>query len=153
MNDNMTFRILDIIRGTTVDGPGFRTSIYFAGCPHHCKGCQNPQSWDSEGGKIMSLKEIMKIVDEEEFNVTLTGGDPLLNPEKLAVLAQAIKAAGYNIWLYTGYTFEEIQQDERLKLPLAYIDVIVDGPYIEAFRNPDLKFRGSSNQRIILLNH
>ncbi len=69
-------RILDIVRGTTVDGPGFRTSIYFAGCGHHCPGCHNPQSWDFAGGSEMSLGQLTDIITEEDFDVTLTGGRP-----------------------------------------------------------------------------
>ncbi len=75
-------RILDIVRGTTVDGPGFRTSIYFAGCGHHCPGCHNPQSWDFAGGSEMSLGQLTDIITEEDFDVTLTGGDPLYQHEK-----------------------------------------------------------------------
>lgn len=143
------YRVLDIVRGTTVDGPGFRTAIYFAGCDHRCPGCHNPQSWDFNGGKEMTHDEIMKIVREEDFDVTFTGGDPLYMPEKIATLAKAIKKEGYGIWLYTGFTIEEIRKSERLSLPLPYLDAIVEGPYIESERDPDLRFRGSRNQRIV----
>lgn len=145
----MIFRVLDIIKGTTVDGPGFRTAIYFAGCRHACPGCHNPQSWDFNGGTEMTLEEIMKIIDEEDFDVTLSGGDPMYHPEEIAALAEAIQSSGHKVWLYTGFTIEEILADERLSLPLPYLDAIVDGPYIEALRDPDLPFRGSSNQRIL----
>lgn len=145
----MTFRILDIIRGTTVDGPGFRTAIYFAGCKHACPGCHNPQSWDFNAGKEMALEEIMAIVEEEDFDVTLSGGDPLYHPKETAALAAAIQAIGHKVWLYTGFTIEEIRSSKELSAPLPYIDAIVDGPYIAALRDPDLPFRGSTNQRII----
>lgn len=143
------FNVLDIIRGTTVDGPGFRTSIYLAGCSHRCKGCHNPQSWDPDGGVSMTIDEIMKIVREEDFDVTLTGGDPLFNPKKTEMLARAIKDAGYNVWLYTGYTIEEIENNENLRNVLRFVDVVVDGPFIAPLKDEDLPFRGSSNQRII----
>ena len=146
-----TFHVIDIIRGPTVDGPGFRTAIYFAGCRHQCPGCHNPQSWDENGGRPYSLQEIIDIIREEDFDVTLTGGDPLFSPSKTAILAQAIKELGYNIWLYTGYTYEDILSSPELSIPLPYLDVIVDGPYIESMRDTDLPFRGSSNQRIIRL--
>lgn len=145
----MKFRVLDIIRGTTVDGPGFRTAIYFAGCRHACPGCHNPQSWDFNAGTEMTLEEIMEIVEEEDFDVTLSGGDPMYHPEEIAALAQSIQALGHKVWLYTGFTIEEILADERLSLPLPYLDAIVDGPYVASLRDPDLPFRGSSNQRII----
>lgn len=144
-------RVLDIIDGTTVDGPGFRTAIYFAGCRHQCPGCHNPQSWDFGGGTEMTLDQLMEVIEEEEFDVTLTGGDPLYHPEEIAVLAEKIKESGYKVWLYTGFTMEEIKSSERLSLPLPFLDAVVDGPYIEALRDPDLLFRGSSNQRIINL--
>lgn len=147
----MKYRVLDIIRGTTVDGPGFRTAIYFAGCRHQCPGCHNPQSWDFGGGTEMTLDQLMEVIEEEEFDVTLTGGDPLYHPEEIAVLAEKIKESGYKVWLYTGFTMEEIKSSERLSLPLPFLDAVVDGPYIEALRDPDLLFRGSSNQRIINL--
>lgn len=148
----MTYRVLDILRGTTVDGPGFRTAIYFAGCRHACPGCHNPQSWDFNAGREMTLEELMAIIVEEDFDVTLSGGDPLYRPREIAELAKRIKESGHKVWLYTGFTIEQIQTDERLSLPLPYLDAIVDGPFIEALRDPDLPFRGSSNQRIIFLS-
>lgn len=149
----MKYRVLDILRGTTVDGPGFRTAIYFAGCRHACPGCHNPQSWDFKGGIEMTLEEIMEIVEEEDFDVTLTGGDPLYHPEEIAMLSRRINEAGHKVWLYTGFTIEEIQESKLLSLPLPYVDAIVDGPFIESLRDPDLPFRGSSNQRIIMNPH
>lgn len=149
--ENITFRVLDIVRGTTVDGPGFRTAIYFAGCHHKCPGCHNPQSWDFEAGTIMTLEEIMQVVEEEDFDVTLSGGDPLYHAEDIAHLARTIKETGHTVWLYTGFTYEEILDSPLLSAPLPYLEAIVEGPYIEALRDPDLLFRGSSNQRIIRL--
>lgn len=149
--ENISFRVLDIVRGTTVDGPGFRTAIYFAGCHHKCPGCHNPQSWDFEAGTEMTLEEIMQVVEEEDFDVTLSGGDPLYSAEDIAILARAIKETGHTVWLYTGFTYEEIMESPRLSAPLPYLEAIVEGPYMEALRDPDLLFRGSSNQRIIRL--
>ena len=149
--ENISFRVLDIVRGTTVDGPGFRTAIYFAGCHHKCPGCHNPQSWDFEAGTEMTLEEIMQVVDEEDFDVTLSGGDPLYHAEDIAILARAIKETGHTVWLYTGFTYEEILESPLLSAPIPYLEAIVEGPYIEALRDPDLLFRGSSNQRIIRL--
>lgn len=85
------FRVLDIRRGTTVDGPGFRTSVYFAGCTHSCKGCHNPGSWDFGGGVEMTLEDLMSVIEEEDFDVTFSGGDPLMHPESIYVLSKAIK--------------------------------------------------------------
>lgn len=99
----------------------------------------------------MQLEDIMKVVKEEDFDVTLTGGDPLFDPVATLLLARAIKEAGYNIWLYTGYEIEEIKASQKLRKVLDYVDVVVDGPYIEALRDPDLPFCGSSNQKIVVL--
>lgn len=146
-------RILDIIRGTTVDGPGFRTAIYMAGCRHHCPGCHNPQSWDFEAGRDMTMEELMEIIVEEDFDVTLSGGDPLYHPEEVRTLTRKIKEAGHSTWVYTGFTLEQIERSERLKNALEYCEAVVEGPFIEARRDPDLRFRGSSNQRIIYLRN
>ncbi|MBD5370194.1 MAG: anaerobic ribonucleoside-triphosphate reductase activating protein [Bacteroides sp.] len=149
----MTFRVLDIRLGTTVDGPGLRTSIYFAGCDHACPGCHNPDSWDFNGGDEMTLSDLLDVIEEEDFDVTLTGGDPLMHPESVAALAAEIKRrTGKGIWLYTGYTIEEIMADPRLKRAISDIDTVVEGPFVESLRDPELLFRGSSNQRIIHLS-
>lgn len=144
-------RVLDIIRGTTVDGPGFRTSIYLAGCRHECPGCHNPESWDFAGGRDMTLEEIMEIVREEEFDVTLSGGDPLYHPEEVEALTALIREAGFKTWVYTGFTWEEIQADPKLMKALVNVEAIVEGRFLKALRDPDLLYRGSSNQRIIYL--
>lgn len=145
-------RILDIIRGTTVDGPGFRTSIYFAGCRHRCPGCHNPASWDFGAGKEMTEDEIMAVVEEEEFDVTFSGGDPLYHPEEVRRLSARIREAGYNVWVYTGFTWEEIIASPELRRCLENCEAVVEGPFVEGLRDESLKFRGSSNQRIIYLD-
>lgn len=147
--DNIIYNVLRIIRGTTVDGPGLRTSIYLAGCPHHCTGCQNPQSWDENNGVHMSLDEILRIVEEEDFNVTLSGGDPLNNPLLAKKLIKALKNNRRNVWVYTGYTWENIIANPVLFDAIRNADILVDGPFIEDLKDLDLPFRGSSNQRLI----
>lgn len=141
--------VLDIMKGTTVDGPGFRTSIYIAGCRHQCPGCHNPQSWDFNGGEPHSLSQLMEIIMEEDFDVTLSGGDPLYHPEEVAQLAKLIAATGHKLWIYTGFKWEEICDNPIYREILQNTEAIVDGPFIESLKDPDLKFRGSSNQRII----
>ncbi|MDE7080616.1 MAG: anaerobic ribonucleoside-triphosphate reductase activating protein [Muribaculaceae bacterium] len=153
MNSNqITFNVLDIRRGTTVDGPGLRTSIYLAGCRHACPGCHNPDSWDFNAGSPMTLEEILRVVDDEDFDVTLSGGDPLMHPDTLPILIHAIKERGKNVWVYTGYTIEQIEADPKLWDAVKEADTIVDGPFMRDLRDPDLLFRGSSNQRIIDLH-
>lgn len=149
MPEEPTYRILDIRRGTTVDGPGLRTSIYMAGCRHACPGCHNPDSWDPRGGTPMSLSSLLEIISDEDFDVTLTGGDPLWLGERLIPLVEAIKAEGKNLWLYTGFTIHEIRLSPLLRRVVRDIDTIVEGRFVNALRDPDLRFRGSSNQRIV----
>lgn len=144
-----TLRVIKIVDGTSVDGPGLRTSIYFAGCPHHCQGCHNPQTWDYNAGEEMSIKKIMEQIIENDFNVTFSGGDPLAQIDNLVLLAKGIKSLGKNIWCYTGYRYEEIISDISKRQILQYIDVLVDGQYISELRDSKLLFRGSSNQRLI----
>lgn len=150
----MKIRVLDIAYETMADGPGFRTSIYCAGCIHHCPGCHNPQSWDFNGGKEMTVQELLDIIKDDEFaDVTFSGGDPLCQVEAFTELARRIKEeTDKTIWCYTGYTYEKILADERLSMILPYLDVLVDGPFVQELRNPELRFRGSSNQRIIYLS-
>jgi len=146
----LTLRILNIVEDTMVDGPGFRTSIYCAGCRHACPGCHNPQSWAMDGGREMSIEQIMCVVESDPFaNVTFSGGDPMYQAAGFAELARQIhRRTNKDIWCYTGFTFESLIHDDQREL-LAEIDVLVDGPFIQALRDEDLLFRGSSNQRII----
>lgn len=145
-------RVVDIVDGTSVDGPGLRTSIYFAGCDHRCPGCHNPSTWDFSAGRDMTVDELMHRIIDNEFNVTFSGGDPLYQFEPLTVLARAVKAAGKTIWCYTGFIYEDLLADPRYAELLSLIDVLVDGPFILSLRDTDLHFRGSSNQRIIPLH-
>ena len=133
-----------------VDGPGFRTSIYCAGCNHQCPGCHNPQSWSFDGGREMTTEEIMKIIVADPYaNVTFSGGDPMYQATGFLELAREIhKRTNKDIWCYTGFTFESLINLEQREL-LEQIDVLVDGPFIEKLRDTDLLFRGSSNQRLI----
>ncbi len=142
-------RVLDIIAGTTVDGPGLRTSVYFAGCPHQCGGCHNPQSWDFNGGTELSDDAIMKEIETNGFNVTFSGGDPMSQAAALIPLAKKIKSAGYTLWCYTGYSFEDVVTDPIKRNLLELSDVLVDGHYMNKLRDISLRFRGSSNQRLI----
>lgn len=147
----MTVRILDIAYETMVDGPGLRTSIYFAGCQHYCRGCHNPQSWDMNGGYEVTIDYLLDIVKSDEFaNVTFSGGDPLYQCDGVTELAKRIKEeTNKTIWVYTGFAYEEILENAWLSQILPHIDVIVDGPYVEELRDEDIAFRGSRNQRII----
>ena len=146
----MELYILDIIESTIVDGPGMRTTIYAAGCNHHCKKCHNPQSWSIDNGVKLPINEILDKILSNNENVTFSGGDPLFQLSGFSKLAKLIKEnSNKTIWCYTGFTYEQV-----LTLPnsielLKYIDVMVDGPFIDSLKDESLLFRGSSNQRII----
>ena len=143
--------ILNIIEDTTVDGPGFRTAIYAAGCPHKCLGCHNPESWNQGNGHWMTTEEILeKILVDDFADVTFTGGDPIFQTQGFTKLASAIKQhSEKNIWCYTGYTFEQLVRTPQHLQLLKYIDVLVDGKFIEQLKDEQLYFRGSANQRLI----
>ena len=143
-------RVLSIIEDTMVDGPGFRTSIYCAGCRHRCAGCHNPQSWDFDGGREMNTEDIMRVIETDPYaNVTFSGGDPMYQAAGFAELAREIhRRTNKDIWCFTGFRFENLIQEDQREL-LEQIDVLVDGPYVESLRDTDLLFRGSSNQRLI----
>ena len=147
------YNVLDIVRGTTVDGPGFRTAIYLAGCSHRCPGCHNPQTHDFSGGTLRDTQEIVALLGSNPLvrGVTLTGGEPMMQAAALCEIAGAARAQGMNVWCYTGYTLEELlaQKDpDRMRL-LGLIDVLVDGRYVARERSLDLLYRGSRNQRLI----
>ena len=149
MNKNIS--ILNIIEDTTVDGPGFRTSIYAAGCHHKCAGCHNPESWNIGNGTDYTINEILNKVKQAELsNVTFSGGDPFYQIDAFTELAKRIKAeTNKTIWCYTGYLYEQVATSKRLSQILPFIDVLVDGQFVESLKDEDLQFIGSSNQRII----
>ena len=134
-----------------VDGPGLRAVIWTQGCNHNCKGCLNPQTHDLCGGYEADTYDIAKDIQKLKLHrgVTLSGGEPFMQSEALTEVAKVCKANNLDVWVYTGYTFEQIQNDEMLKPVLDYVDVIVDGRFEPDLYSPYLEFRGSSNQRII----
>ena len=143
-------RVLHVVEGTSVDGPGLRTSIYLAGCSHHCPGCHNPESWDMNGGEERTLDELMDIIAYNEAPVTFSGGDPLAQAQPLALLINRIKQElGYNVWCYTGYTWQQVTQQPQLMAVVRQLDVLVDSPFLMVERDTKLRFRGSRNQRLI----
>ncbi|MDE6540782.1 MAG: anaerobic ribonucleoside-triphosphate reductase activating protein [Muribaculaceae bacterium] len=144
-----TVRIVDIVDGTAVDGPGLRTSIYTAGCAHCCPECHNRHTWPFDSGRDMTAQELLEQVERNGFNVTFSGGDPMYQAAALAPLAAEIRSKGYNVWCYTGFTFEELARMPEATEFMRHIDVLVDGPFIASRRRDGLHFRGSDNQRIL----
>lgn len=143
--------ILEILEDTTVDGPGLRTTIYCAGCPNHCPGCHNPQSWDIANGHITDVDDILETILADPFaDVTFSGGDPMFQAEGFTELAKKIKQNSCkNIWCYTGYLFEQLMENPAQRALLEHIDVLVDGRFVESLKSDELRFRGSSNQRVL----
>jgi anaerobic ribonucleoside-triphosphate reductase activating protein len=131
------------------DGIGIRTVIFFQGCKHHCYKCQNPETQTKGKGNNVSLQYLLNIIDNDKLaiGVTFSGGCPMCFPEQVIELAKIIKERNKNIWCYCGEKIEELK-DKQLEL-LKYIDVIVDGRYMDNLRDDTLAFRGSLNQKIL----
>ena len=147
----MQIRIAGLVPESFVDGDGIRFAVFMQGCLRNCDGCQNPDTHALDGGKIFDTADIIaKFRTNKLLNgITLTGGEPLLQIDAANELATAAKNFGLNVWLYTGFTFEELWSDTYSTRLLANVDVVVDGAFVESLRDLDLQFRGSSNQRII----
>ena len=139
------------------NGCGCRVTLWVSGCSHHCIECHNPETWDYDSGQAFTtksyqdLKEVLSLPYIE--GLTLSGGDPLYkdNARGILTLCEKVKAdfPTKDIWLYTGYTWEQILKNPALKEVLDFIDVLVEGPYVKELRDISLAFRGSSNQRIV----
>lgn len=143
-------QLMRIVVDTTVDGPGWRSSVYCAGCRHACPGCHNPETWSFKAGQEVTVDEIVAQLAETEGNITFSGGDPMYQAEAFTELARRIrKELHRTIWCYTGFRYEEVVSDPVMSAMLPYLEVLVDGPFIEAEKSLDLLFRGSRNQRLI----
>lgn len=147
-------RIADIIDDSIVDGPGLRLTVFTQGCPHRCKGCHNPGTHESAGGREIAIKEILEQYRDNPLlsGITFSGGEPFMQPEALAKLARLIRASGGDVIVYTGFYFEELLKPAiraRATPLLAEADLLIDGPYVEELRSLELRFRGSSNQRVL----
>ena len=136
------------------DGPGVRVSIFFQGCEFHCKNCFNPETWDFDGGKEFTdetIERVLELCDNENISgLSILGGEPMhpCNIEGTTKLAKAFKQKFPNktLWAWSGFLFDKWVKDKEVA---KYLDVIVDGQYIDEKRNPTLKWKGSENQRVI----
>ena len=141
-----------IVEDSIVDGPGIRATIFCQGCPHHCPGCHNPETWPFTGGTAMDTEDMVAIVKNNPLcrGVTFSGGEPFSQAAGFAKLAKLLKEKGYEVASYSGYTFEELLDgtDGQKKL-LHYLDVLIDGPFVMREKSLEIAFRGSRNQRII----
>lgn len=152
-----TLRLAGIVDESVVDGPGVRLVVFAQGCPHRCRGCHNPHTWDFDGGATTSISEITLRAAANPIlrGITLSGGEPFAQAPGFARLAQNARRAGLSVVTYTGYTLEQLLASPALdsapgvrELLLA-TDILIDGPFAQALADPSLPYRGSRNQRII----
>lgn len=134
-----------------VDGKGLRMVVWTQGCIHNCPLCHNQQTHDLTGGTLVEIDDVVNEINAYTFKsgVTISGGDPFEQREALLELTKKLKENKTNIWVYTGYTYEQLLNYDICKEIFKYIDVLVDGPFINALKSDTLRFKGSSNQRII----
>lgn len=150
-----SIQIAGVVRESIVDGPGIRFALFTQGCPHHCKGCHNPQSHNFAGGSSVRCEDILAEIDKNPLlsGVTFSGGEPFCQPESLCELAQGVKQRALGLMIYTGYTYEQLcdmaAQNPAVGGLMQLADYIVDGRFELAQRDLTLAFRGSRNQRVI----
>ena len=141
-----------IVSDSIVDGPGIRTTIFCQGCPHHCPGCHNPETWDFGCGTQVPVEDLVDVVRSNPLcrGVTFSGGEPFTQAAGFAKLARLLKELGYEVASYSGYTFEALLEgSEEQKELLRTIDILIDGPFLMAEKSLEIAFRGSRNQRIL----
>ena len=150
-----TVRLSGIAYESLVNGPGMRRVFFAQGCKHNCEGCFNPETHDFSGGEEKNIDDLIKDVLKNKMikGITFSGGDPVEQAEKFSYMAKAFKKSGLNIWCYTGYTFEilleKMKSEDSIRELIENIDVLVDGRFEINNKKDGLRFRGSSNQRII----
>lgn len=150
----MNLRIASgITLDSIVDGPGLRAVVWCQGCFHNCPGCHNPQTHSTEGGRLVAVEEVIEKISALKIHqgITFSGGEPFLQAKALVPIAEAAHRRGLDVWSFSGYKFEELLQDPQPNCTdlLRNIDVLVDGRFIKELRDLSLRFRGSSNQRMI----
>lgn len=156
-------RIAGLVKNDIVDSDdGIAVALYFQGCPHHCKGCHNPETWDFNGGMEIDREELIKTVMDSltengiKRSLSILGGEPLApqNINNTIYILSKIREQfkDIKILLWTGYSFKDIKKDKQQKKILKFVNKIIDGKYIETLRDTTLKLRGSSNQNIINLD-
>lgn len=153
-------RVLTLTTPDIENGAGYRVTLWVAGCSHRCPGCHNKHTWAYDQGTPIADSKIMERVVAEVSKpyikgLTISGGDPLAQPrESLVELVSFIRrfrelCPGKDVWIYSGFTYEELMSSDIDREVLALCDVLVDGPYVQKLRDTELAFRGSSNQRVI----
>ena len=155
MSSSNTIKIAGIIEESIVDGPGIRFVIFTQGCPHNCFGCHNPQTHDINGGMEVEIDNIIKKISENPLlkGVTLSGGEPFMQANKIVVLLDKIDRNKLNVITYTGFKYEYLIQNSNAENGFMELlnrtDILIDGKFEIENKDENLKFMGSSNQRAI----
>ena len=149
-----TVKIAGQKKHSSVTGPGVRYVLFMQGCSHNCPGCQNPETHDISEGLEMTVDEVVEDILTTRYldGLTLSGGDPMFQPEATKEIASRVKEKGLDIWLYTGWTYKQLVEGvagDAAKEVLPFIDVLVDGPFVENLKSEEVIWRGSSNQHLI----
>ena len=146
-----------IERDSIVNGDGLRAVLWTQGCPNHCPGCQNPETWDFEGGFLVDIEEVKNELRalKGQTGITFCGGEPFVQPEACKEIADFCRnELGWNVWSFSGFTYEEIEKYGGAAWEfLKSLDALIDGRFVLAERDLSLKFRGSRNQRILHLEY
>lgn len=151
----MRIRIAGYIQDSIVDGPGMRMTVFVQGCIHGCNGCHNPETWSFTGGRMTTTEELINILKSNPLisGLTISGGEPFCQANACAELAKEAHKLNKNVWVYTGYTYEDLKLKKEkytnIKNLLKETDVLVDGPFVKDEKSLSLLFRGSKNQRLI----
>ena len=148
-------RLAGIMHESVVDGPGVRFVVFAQGCLRACPGCHNPDTWDPMGGQETTVRAVIRELrrtPESVKGLTISGGEPFLQPEEMAELAARAHEMGLNVTVYTGYVLDELvemaESNQDVARLLNQADILVDGPYVQALKNIQLRFRGSENQKV-----
>lgn len=148
-------RLAGVVQESIVDGPGLRLVVFAQGCPHRCPGCHNPHTHSYEGGITVRMDAVIDAIFQNPLldGVTISGGEPFLQAEGFAELAGRVKSMGLHVMTYTGYIYETIvaglDRHNGWRSLLDNTDILVDGPFVIEQRSLSLRYRGSSNQRLI----
>lgn len=153
--DSDKLRIAGVQKESIVDGPGIRYVVFTQGCPHHCKGCHNPQTHDFNGGKEVSINELVSDIKKNPMikGVTISGGEPFSQAKQVSKLIDNLQDKNYDYMVYTGYKYENLLENANenngyMDL-LSRTDILMDGKFVEELKNENTIFRGSTNQRAI----
>lgn len=153
---DMPVRMYGTVDDSIVDGPGLRFGVFMQGCSHKCPGCHNQASWDVCGGYADTVGHVCELIAASKSisGVTLSGGEPFEQPEAALAIARWCRQQGLSVWIYSGYTYEALSRGDlgsAAQQLLGECDVLVDGPFVQKLFSHELKWKGSSNQRVINL--